>query len=220
MAANAWQPTQTVMETTQGENFLLPASTLTPSLHPLRSSLGIRISQKAAAAEREGSFRSLGSVLKLPKSGSTFLETSPTSGRASEATVAALSNSFDSETKVEWLQQELDKCEAQRCFAAESQKDLEGRLERQRITYEKERQSWQNDRLLLERQVAQLEMEKRQLLQSLEALARTLPPTASHAAPHVVRFLSVSHADENPCSPRSDASSVAQVLCGSGGSEG
>eukprot|EP00434_Breviolum_minutum_P030902 symbB.v1.2.027329.t1/scaffold2762.1/size141425/6 len=202
------------METTQGENFLLPASTLTPSLHPLRSSLGIRISQKAAAAEREGS------VLKLPKSGSTFLETSPTSGRASEATVAALSNSFDSETKVEWLQQELDKCEAQRCFAAESQKDLEGRLERQRITYEKERQSWQNDRLLLERQVAQLEMEKRQLLQSLEALARTLPPTASHAAPHVVRFLSVSHADENPCSPRSDASSVAQVLCGSGGSEG
>lgn len=30
-----------------GENFLLPASTLTPSLHPLRSSLGIRISQKA-----------------------------------------------------------------------------------------------------------------------------------------------------------------------------
>mmetsp|Transcript_78381 Transcript_78381/g.123486 ORF Transcript_78381/g.123486 Transcript_78381/m.123486 type:complete len:204 (-) Transcript_78381:85-696(-) len=193
-----------------GDGYLLPASTLTPAAHPLRSSL-------TRALERDSSagFRSLGSMSKLPKSGSTRAETSPTSGRASEVTVVPLSG-FDAETKVEWLQQELDRCEAQCRVAVETQKDLERRLERQRLNYEQERQRWQNDQELLQRRVAQLELEKRHLLQNLESLVQTLSPKASIAAQHLVRFLSVPRTgDENPVSPQSEASSVAQVLCGS-----
>ncbi|CAK9040754.1 unnamed protein product [Durusdinium trenchii] len=146
------------------EGYLLPASALTPAFHPLRNSL------KACAQADASNFRSFSSP-KLPKSGSTRAESSPTSGRASEVTVVPLEiGSVGSRSHSEGK------------FPEQVISELEERLERQRLQHEQERQMWLNQQQLLQCRVARLQAEKSQLLQSLESLARSLPPTFSHLA--------------------------------------
>ncbi|CAJ1327984.1 unnamed protein product [Effrenium voratum] len=126
-----------------GESYLLPASTLTPA-GPLRGALSRRL---------EG-FRGTGTPPRLLKEASP--DAGSTSGRASEATVVPLEPSFasDGETKVEWLRQELERCQAERTFAEESQRELEARVECQRQAFEAERQQ-------MLRRMAHLESERR-----------------------------------------------------------